>query len=187
MRDLEATALAFDRATRAAGVSYALIGGFAVSAWGQPRTTSDIDALVDLPEGSIERFLASLQAEGLTTSKEDLHDVLRDGGHVTLFDAGSSFHVDAKLCRSASEREEVARATEVPFLGASLRFVRPEEAIVHKLRFGSEQDLADALSILARQQGRLDEPRLDHLARSLGVAPALQRLRENVARAEKER
>lgn len=48
MREIEALALAFDRACRRAGVEYAFIGGVAVMAWGQPRATMDVDALVGI-------------------------------------------------------------------------------------------------------------------------------------------
>lgn len=46
MRTLEDTAVSFHVACHEAGVGYAVVGGFAVSTWGQPRATSDIDALL---------------------------------------------------------------------------------------------------------------------------------------------
>ncbi|HUR70063.1 MAG TPA: hypothetical protein VM370_12530 [Candidatus Thermoplasmatota archaeon] len=182
MRPLEETALAFDRAARAAMVPYALVGGFAVSAWGQPRSTSDVDALVVLPDAKVESFAAAIRHEGLTVSMADLRDVLRQGGHVTIFDPESSFHVDAKLCRTASEREQVEQAAEVPFHGAKLRFARAEDTVAYKLLYGTPQDVNDAATILARQAGKLDEGRLMSIALKLGVAPALRELEAKVQR-----
>lgn len=183
MRPLEDTAVAFDRAARAADVSYAVVGGFAVSAWGQPRTTSDVDVLVVLDERQIVPFSRALAAQGLTANEADFRDVLREGGHVTIFDPDSSFHVDAKLCKTESERDQVKHAAEVPFHGARLRIARAEETVVYKLLYGTPQDVADAASILARQAGKLDDTRMMALAIKLGVAPALRDLDAKVRRA----
>jgi hypothetical protein len=183
VRPLEETAVAFDRAAREAGVPYALVGGFAVSAWGQPRTTSDVDALVDLAEGRVEAFTRALIQEGLNVTEDDFRDVLREGGHVTIFDPGSSFHVDAKLCKTPGERDQVSQAAEVPFHGAKLRFARPEDTVAYKLLYGTPQDVADAATIIVRQAGKLDEARMMALAIKLGVAPALRELDAKVRRA----
>lgn len=183
MRPLEQTALAFDRAARKAGVAYAIVGGFAVSAWGQPRTTSDVDALLDVNDATAARLAETLASEGLNASFADFHEVLREGGHVTIFDPESSFHVDAKLCRTQGERDQVRDAAEVEFHGSRLRFARAEDTIVYKLVYGSPQDVADAATILARQSGRLDEQRMLALALKLGVAPALRELDAKVRRA----
>jgi len=183
VRPLEETALAFDRAVRKAGVGYALVGGFAVSAWGQPRTTSDVDALLDLDEANVARLTEALTSEGLTASAADFREVLREGGHVTIFDPASSFHVDAKICRTPGERDQVKDAAEVNFHGSRLRFARAEDTVVYKILYGSPQDVTDAATILARQAGKLDEARMLALALKLGVAPALRELEAKVRRA----
>lgn len=178
MRTPEETVVAFDAACRAASTPYAVIGGFAVSAWGQPRTTSDVDVLLALPEADAPDVLAAaLRARGLSCDARDLADARRTGGHATIFDEGSVFHVDAKIARTPLEREQVDAAAEVRFHGAMLRVARAEDVIAFKLKFGSEQDLKDARSILARQAGRLDEGRLLRLADRLGVQKELERLR----------
>jgi hypothetical protein len=69
VRELEDLALAFDRACRTAGVEYAYVGGIAVIAWGQPRTTMDVDALV--------RLVASKTAALESAAKE--RDTVREG------------------------------------------------------------------------------------------------------------
>jgi hypothetical protein len=184
VRALEDTAVAFHRACLESEVAYAVIGGFAVSTWGQPRATSDIDALLDVrgPD-AIPPLVEKLKAEALSVSAQDLLDALRDGSHVTVFDEETSFHVDIKLARTAHERAQVAEAIQVPFHGAHLRVARAEDTIAYKLRFGSEQDLKDARSILVRRQGALDMARLDGLARRLGVEPVLAQVMREIEEA----
>jgi hypothetical protein len=171
------TALAFDKACRGARVPYALLGGMAVNAWGQPRATMDVDAMVVLAEPQAEGFVAALHAAGLAASAHDFHAAFRDPAHVTVFDDRTGFHVDVKLARTAAEREQVADAVAIPFRDGALVVARPEDTIAFKLRFGSPQDLADARSILVRQAGKLDENRLQAWALRLDVVAALRAVR----------
>lgn len=180
MRELEDVALAFDRACRMAGVPYALIGGIAVIALGQPRTTMDVDALVRLEPAQAEAFSQAAADEGLRVSAQDVIDAIDDASHVTVHDATSAWHVDVKTARSDEEQAEIENAVEVELGGGRLRIVTAEDVIAFKLLFGSERDLADARSILGRRGGKLDMPRLERLCVDLGVADALGRLRRDV-------
>jgi DNA-binding transcriptional MocR family regulator len=118
----------------------------------------------------------------LTADPRDLVDALREGGHVTVFHEGSVFWLDVKPARSAAELLEVTDAAEVEIRGQPLRIVRPEETIAFKIAFGSPKDEQDALSILTRQDGSLDEARLTDFALRLGVAEKLRQLRERIGR-----
>src|SRR5581483_5417317 len=142
---VERTALAFDRACTKSGVAYAYVGGVAVLAWGQPRATSDVDALV-VPPATFGAFVEALGREGLVVDPRDLEDARRDGSHVSVFDDATGFHVDCKMVKSDLERGEVARARIVPFDGGKLVVIAPEETIAFKLKFGSPQDVQDARS-----------------------------------------
>lgn len=176
MRSVAEIAVAFDRACRKAGVAYAFMGGVAVMAWGQPRATTDVDALVELPLFAVDRCAAALAEEGLGVDPADFRDAFKDGSRVTVHEPGSVFHVDVKLARTREERREIADAQDVPFGAGSLRVTSAEDTVAYKLVFGSEQDLKDARSIVVRQEGRLDLARLRALARGLGVEDALDDL-----------
>jgi len=169
MREFEQVAFDFDAACRAAGVRYVLVGGIAVLAWGQPRTTMDIDSIVSLRKDQVEGLVASLVRHRLRARGEDFHDSL----DVTVHAEDSAFHVDVKLSDSEETERELERAREESFEGGRLRIASPEDTIAWKLRFGSPQDVADARSIWIRQQGRLDLQALKGTARRLGVADAL--------------
>ena len=180
MRELDETAAAFDRAMRSASLGYALVGGLAVTAWGKPRAPASIEALLALGPSSVARLVLELQAEGFSIAEGELVEALWEEGHVTASDDRGSFQVDLKIARSFDEREQVAGAVEVPLAGTHLRVARPEDTLAHKLANGEPEDVEDATSILARQGKRLDEERLDALARRLGVVDELARLRSQV-------
>lgn len=177
--DIKQVALAFDRACRAAGVRYALMGGIAVAVWGNIRTTRDVDAIVELPREKVSALTEALSAEGLDAAPRDFQDALLDRTHVTVFHE-SGFHVDVKLARTARELDEIARAREEPVTGGLLRLVPPEETVAFKLKFGTPRDVEDARGILVRQAGSLDLKRLWALAAELGVGSALNALLKEI-------
>lgn len=180
MRDIEGAALAFDRAMDAAGVPYAIVGGIAVMAWGQPRATMDIGALVALEPDDIDRFAEAVEDESFQVDRHAVRTAFEDRSHVTVFDQGSAYHVDVKLALDAEERAEVEAAVVVPFEGGDLRIAPPEDVVAWKLRFGAPQDLQDARSIVVRQGDDLDLDRLVSVAVRLGVDKELERLMADV-------
>lgn len=173
-RDVEETACAFGRACDAAAVEYAFIGGMAVNAWGNPRATRDIDVLLDLPGSKDAELVHRLRGESLRINPQDLADVRRDPGHVTVFDDEGMFYLDCKLVSTAEERQQVRDALEVRLPRGPVHVARPEDTVAYKLLFGSPQDLADARSIVERQAGKLDPGRLRALAHRLGVAEEVE-------------
>lgn len=182
MRSIKETALAFDRACQKASVRYALVGGFAVMAWGQPRATTDVDALARLDGVRLESFANALENEGLRVAVEDLKDVMGRGGHATIFDTRSAYHVDLKPARSSDERDQVEAAQTVPFEGGQLRVASAEHTIAYKLLYGSERDVQDARSILARLGPDLDKALLRVLAEKLGIGAKLEALLQEDSR-----
>src|SRR3954471_23837754 len=52
------------RALGAAGVEFAIAGGFAVVLHGVPRMTFDLDIVVDLSPGNVTRLVGALRGEG---------------------------------------------------------------------------------------------------------------------------
>lgn len=182
MRDPGETALSFDRACAAAGVPYALLGGMAMLAWGQPRLTSDIDAMVVFELTQVEGFVDALARQGLRVGRLDFRDAFEDRSHVTAFDDRTGFHVDVKLAFTAEEKVQVGDAVRIPYHEGALSVIRPEDTVAYKLKFGSPQDIADARSVLVRQEGRLDHGRLRALTLRLGVAAELDRLEREIQR-----
>lgn len=176
MREFEEVALAFDAACREAGVRYVMVGGIAVMAWGQPRTTMDIDTIVSLRRAQVEGFMSALRRHQLRATAQDFLDSMEDGSHVTVHASGSAFHIEVKLSDSKETETELDRAREERFEGRSLRIASPEDTIAWKLRFGSPQDVADARSIWIRQKGKLDLAALWATAEALGVDAALRDL-----------
>jgi hypothetical protein len=163
---------------REAGVTHVFVGGVAVLAFGMPRTTMAVDVIVALKPQMIPRIVAGFRAEGFLVSAEDLHDALTEAGHVTIQDRRSVYRIDLVPASTPGHREALRAPRRVSWRGRRLPFAAPAHAIVMKLRWGSDQDLEDALGIYLRQKRHLDLPALRSLARRNGVAGRLRHLEQ---------
>jgi len=183
---LDNVAARFARACRRAEVDHLFVGGFAVVAWGQPRTTSDIDTLLRYGEEDVERLVGALADEDLETSTRDLRAALTDGSHVSVFTGDPILTVDIKPALDASEVEQIQDGVEVQLDEGPVSVAPPADTVVFKVLFGSEQDLQDARSILARQGDRLDRERLGALASRHGVGDEVDQILAEVEAALEE-
>lgn len=178
--ELDEIASAFSRACRTVGVDHAFTGGIAVVAWGEPRTTSDVDVLVDLDPDAIDDLVDALAGEGLEVEARDLRVAHEEGGHATVFSAEPGLHVDVRCVGTDAARAEIDDAVDVPLETGAIPVVRPEDLVAHKARFGAPQDIEDARSILARRWEAIDRDRLNRWAKRLDVQDEVGALLDEV-------
>jgi hypothetical protein len=152
---VEQLAAAVLDACEAAGVEHMLTGAFATSLYGVPRSTSDVDVVVDAAAGEpIQRVVAML-APLVVFDPQVQFDTLTWGRRYvgttrinppllvelfTLFD-------DAFVQHQFSRRRRLV----LPSLGRAAWIPQPEDLVVQKLRWGRAKDLDDARDVLAVQ------------------------------------
>lgn len=180
-RTLDAVLRTAEDVLRSSRVDHVFVGGVTVLAFGMPRTTTDVDVIAAIDAKRIPKIVAGFQRAGFLASAQDLHDALVEGGHVTIHDTRSAYRIDFVPASTEAHREALRTKRRVAWRGRRLPFAAPEHTIVMKLRWGSEQDLEDALGILVRQRGRLDRRRMREFARSQGVLEALKELERRAA------
>jgi hypothetical protein len=180
-RSFVAVVKAAERSLRSAGVGHAFVGALAVGAYGMPRTTSDVDVIVDYRAEDVPALANAFHRLGFRVSAEDLRDALAEGSHCTVHDARSGFHLDLAPARRRAAKDTIRGALPVRWRGATLPIANPEHTVVMKLVYGSDQDVEDALGILVRQRGRLDRRRMRDFARTQRVLEALQELERKAA------
>ncbi len=153
-------------------VSYALMGGLAVAAWGAPRATEDIDLLADIsPSPELD---ASLRARGFdaewrrATPDDPIPLLLR-------LRSPSGPEIDVVCATRAWEREMLARSIRLRLpQGFEIPVLAVEDLIVLKLMAGGPGDLADVADLL----GRLGPmPELEKRAAARGVSDLLRQIR----------
>ncbi|MFQ5828512.1 MAG: nucleotidyl transferase AbiEii/AbiGii toxin family protein [Candidatus Methylomirabilia bacterium] len=158
-------------------VSYALMGGLAVAAWGVPRATEDIDLLADAspsPELDAALRAAGFEAEWRRGDANDPIPLLLRLG------SGSGPEIDVVCATRAWEREMLGRSIGVRMPeGPETPVVAVEDLIVLKLMAGGPGDLADVADLLERA-GPLSE--LEKRAEARGVSELLRQVRVSMGR-----
>lgn len=164
-----------------ADIEYVLVGGMAVLAWGDPRTTRDIDVILNLDATDIDPLGKALEPFGFSFDAEGAAQALREGSHFTIFHEDSFYHVDALPANEPSHEETLKARQRMELEGRHGWIASPEDTVANKLLFGSEQDIKDAAGILARRGDAMDERRLEALCTRLGVIDDLEALRTKLA------
>lgn len=163
---------------RAARVDHAFVGGVTVLAFGMPRTTTDVDVIASIDARQIPKIAMGFQRAGFFASAQDLHDALIEGGHVTIQDTRSTYRIDLVPASTTAHRETLQTKRRIAWRDRRLPMAAPEHTIVIKLRWGSEQDLEDALGIYLRQKETLDVRAMRAFAHRHGVVRELKDLEE---------
>ncbi len=179
-RSYAAVVKAAERSLRAARVDHVFVGALAVAAFGVPRTTADVDVIVDYHEEDAPRLAESFLLQGFQVSEEDLRDARAEGAHCTVHDTRSEFHLALAPAARTAEKDAIRHSMRVRWRSTTFPIADPEHTIVMELVYGSDQDVEDALGILVRQRRRLKIRQMRELADRQGVLAALRELERKV-------
>jgi len=180
MRDFKETVKAALRGLNAANAEYAIIGGLAAILYGRPRTTTDVDIIINFDKTDPEKTGDSLREEGFDASLADIQEALTERSHFTVFDTKSPYRLDVQGVYNPLDEASFKGRRKGVLFGEQAWVESPEDLIIAKLVYGSLQDLEDALAILIRQKPRLDFNYLKGQAAKNKVSSKLRKLMESV-------
>lgn len=151
---------------------YALIGAWALAAWGKPRATLDLDFLVMADEEDLGRLGSRMGQLGMNPDRSWLqYNPLLRGLQLRL--RFRDVVVDLLRPRDAHDRQVFRRTRRRRLAGRYYRLVSPEDFILQKLKVGRPRDFEDAVSVLERLGKALDRRYLERWARKIGVTAEL--------------
>ena len=159
-------------------INYVIVGGFAVLFYGNPRTTMDIDYVIQLEDENIPLLIKFLQENGFHADEFDMRAAFRERSHCTIEDQETMFRLDIKGVYNEMDERALRNKRKVDLNDIAVWIASPEDTIVNKLVFAREQDIKDALGILVRQYDVLDIDYLENTAKKIGVYDSLRELRE---------
>lgn len=146
---------------------FALIGGFAVAAWGVPRATHDFDfaiALGGADPRAVTEFLGGDYEAG------DADDPLQGVIRLSLGPAPASVPVQLVIFPPSFADLVFRHVESLPVMDRTIPVVSWPVLILLKLYAGGPQDLVDAQQILkARQPDQSELERLRSMAESAGL------------------
>jgi len=161
-------------------ISYYLTGSMASNYWGIPRTTHDLDFVIQLPPSSIGKIVSAFSADYFL-DEAAVRAAYQPPHQFNAIDTRSAMKVDFWLPRPAPfDREMLKRRLGVTLFGEPAWIATAEDCILHKLLWNkitpSDRQLGDAAGVVAVQAEKLDTAYLQKWAELLGVSAELGRL-----------
>jgi hypothetical protein len=156
-------------AARGAGLvaNYALIGGLAVSAWGVPRATQDIDFAIAIGANDPQALATFL---GGRYDGGDPDDPLMGVIRATVTVAAAAVPLQLVFLPSKFTGAIFQEVKTLSILNHRVPVVTWESLVLLKIYAGGPQDLLDVRQILkVRQPSETELARISNLAERLGI------------------
>jgi hypothetical protein len=172
-------------------IRYYIGGSVASSAHGLPRTTIDVDIVVDLTHAHVEIIVEALQGS-FYIDGEIIHTAIDNETSFNIIHLETFIKLDIFILKSTPyDQMIIQRAIEGTLAPDDsdeliVRFSSPEDIILHKLywfRLGGEQSerqWRDLIGVLKVQTDNLDRDYMQQWAQQLGVSDLLQRALDEV-------
>lgn len=166
-------------------LKYFITGGFAVSVWGRPRATFDIDLVIQLfkPDiTSLSEALTKFSPEGYI-DEEMMEEALARRGEFNFIDGNTGIKVDFWVLKDDDiSKNQLERRCVKTISGQKVYFTSPEDLILNKLKWyeqsQSNRHLEDIESILKISGKELDMKYLQEWSVKLGFLETLNSLRQ---------
>lgn len=157
-----------------AEIPYMLAGSFASTYHSSPRTTHDIDVVIDPTRPALDRFVRDLDQERYYVSDSAVDEAWRLRGMFNVLLLESGWKVDLILRKDRPfSRSEFDRRIRVELGGLPVWMATAEDTIVAKLEWArageSERQLRDVSGILEVAGRRLDRAYIERWIGALGL------------------
>jgi len=158
------------------GMSPVVAGGLAVSYWGHPRSTRDIDLAILV--ASIDDFESRLRQSGFVPAKPQhvaqLGSAQVAQWRMALQEASIDIDIYFLISSSPYHRLAIHRASEcdLPGTQSTMRVLTCEDLLLFKAKSGRMIDLADIEVLLELQRDQLDFEYLKARSSEIGLNPS---------------
>ena len=149
-------------------IPYMVIGGFAVTVWGEPRFTRDLDVTISVPAEGIEPFIESISTK-FTPLVSDPSKFVSQTRVLPI--VIQSVPVDLVFAALPYEEDAIRRARPVSLTSGEVRICSPEDLVLHKIVSPRPRDHEDIEGVFRYRHAELDynylDPRVEELADAL--------------------
>ena len=162
------------------GVTYYLTGSMASNYWGIPRTTHDLDFVIQLPPSAVAKIVSAFSPDYFI-DEAAVRAAYQVPHQFNAIDTRSALKVDFWLPKPEPfDREMLRRRVRVTLFGVPSWIATAEDVILHKLIWNritpSGRQLGDAAGVVAVQADALDKNYLKQWAQELKLVDDLKKL-----------
>lgn len=171
------------QALEKAKIQYMLTGSIASSLQGEPRSTHDIDIVIDIPKTAIKKLVKAFPPPDYHLDENSILNAINKHGMFNLIDIKEGNKVDFWILTDEPfDQLRFLRRYVEEVLEERMWFSSPEDTILAKLRWaklsgGSKKQFIDALRVYEVQFDKLDIDYLEHWAKKLDIISLWKRLK----------
>lgn len=163
-----------------AEITYYLTGSMASNYWGIPRSTHDLDFVIQLPPSTVAK-LVSVFSPDYFLDEDSVRAAYQPPHQFNAIDSRSALKVDFWMPKATPfDREMLQRRVRATLFGEPSWITTAEDSVLHKLLWNkitpSDRQLGDAAGVVAVQSGKLELSYMVQWAEVLGVSAELNRL-----------
>lgn len=162
---------------------YFITGGFAVSVWGRPRATFDIDIVIELVEPDVNNLAKAVREifNAGYIDEEMMRTAIRHQKEFNFIDPESGTKVDLWIKKDDElNSQKFKRRRLEKIQGQNVYFISPEDLVLSKLEWyqktESSRQLEDIESVLKISGDKLDMRYLKKWSKKLGASKILDKL-----------
>jgi hypothetical protein len=163
-----------------AQIPYMVVGSFASMVHGEPRTTHDLDIVIDPSTQGLDLFLASIDMDAFYVDPDVARDSLRRRSMFNVIDMNSAWKIDLVIRKDRPfSTEELKRRTPQRIVDVDVPTASAEDTIIAKLEWAksgsSGRQVADVAGILRVRGESLDRAYLEKWIDELDVRAEWER------------
>jgi hypothetical protein len=158
------------------GIPFMIAGSFASTVHGLPRTTQDLDIVIDPPTPqALDALVGSMSPDDYYVDLDAARDALRRRSMFNVIDHASGWKIDFVVRKNrAFSRDEFERRMQLTLLDVAVFVASPEDTIVAKVEWsqlsgGSERQRRDVAGIVATMGEQLDRAYVERWIQELGL------------------
>jgi hypothetical protein len=163
----------------ATGIPHMVVGSFAGTTYGEPRSTRDLEVVIDPRPEQLDALVAALDPARFYVDLDVARDALRRRSMFNVIDMDTGWKLDFVIRKArAFSLEEMRRRTSARILGMDVAAATAEDVIVAKLEWakqgGSDRQLEDVAGILRVRGPELDLEYIERWVAELGLGEVWQ-------------
>jgi hypothetical protein len=167
------------RRLNASRIAYMLTGSMASNAWGIPRSTHDLDFVIQLPRSHVSALAAAFRTEDFHVDEPAIEAAYQPPYQFNVIHIPSALKADFWLLKDEPfEREMFQRRMADTWLGEKIWIATAEDVVLHKLYWNritpSERQILDVAGVVSVQKEKLDHAYLRKWAAHLNVSQDLE-------------
>jgi predicted nucleotidyltransferase len=168
-------------------LDHVIVGGFAAIFRGNPRTTTDVDLIVESDPSKIRAFLDELKRLNFDVMEQQVKLALEANEQASIFDKESILRIDMKEATNPDEREAISTGRLETTSTFKIKIATPESILYGKIKYMGKistvpdaelldsNDVRDFIAVLKNHPG-IDLGWLHEKSKKIGHAKTLARL-----------